>query len=128
MQTDGGASYGKQAGEEVRPVSKLDPTKALKVSASPKPRSKGRVFGAIAQRGGVHRRDVATVFDVMNSLIKADLPGAVRITVRRTGPRTRRSVMSTSSNGEHHRVAAETVARTSGHRLPRFSRPGRRTG
>jgi len=73
-QTDGGASYDKQAGEEARPVSKLDPTKALKVSASPKPRSKGRVFGAIAQRGGVHPRDVATVFDVMGSLIKAALP------------------------------------------------------
>jgi len=28
------------------------------------------VFGAIAQRGGVHPRDVATVFDVMGSLTR----------------------------------------------------------
>ena len=76
-----------------RPVSKLDLTKAVKVSATSKPRSKGEVFGTIAQHVGIHRRDVAGVFHIMGSLIKADLskngsgvfkvPGLMRITVKR---------------------------------------------
>ena len=76
-----------------RPVSKLDLTKAVKVSATSKPRSKGEVFGTIAQHVGIHRRDVAAVFHIMGSMIKADLskngsgvfkvPGLLRITVQR---------------------------------------------
>ena len=76
-----------------RPVSKLDMTKSVKVSSSAKPRSKGDVFGTIAQHVGIHRRDVAAVFHVMGSMIKADLskngsgvfkvPGLMRITVKR---------------------------------------------
>ena len=76
-----------------RPVSKLDLTKPFKVSASTKPRSKSDVFATIAQHAGIHRRDVAAVFHVMSSLIKADLskngtgsfkvPGLMRITVVR---------------------------------------------
>ena len=76
-----------------RPVSKLDLTKPLKVSAAAKPRSKSEVFGTIAQHAGVHRRDVAAVFHTLGSLIKADLsklgagvfkvPGMMRITVIR---------------------------------------------
>ena len=76
-----------------RPVSKLDLTKPLKVSASAKPRSKSDVFGTIAQHAGLHRRDVAAVFHTLGSLIKADLsklgagvfkiPGMMRITVTR---------------------------------------------
>jgi nucleoid DNA-binding protein len=76
-----------------RAVSKLNLTKPLKVSGSPKPRSKGEVFGAIAQHVGIHRRDVAAVFHVMAAMIKADLsksgagvfklPGLMRITVKR---------------------------------------------
>ena len=76
-----------------RPVSKLDMSKSVKVSSSAKPRSKGDVFGTIAQHVGIHRRDVAAVFHVMGSLIKADLakggsgvfkvPGLMRITVKR---------------------------------------------
>lgn len=76
-----------------RPVSKLDLTKPLKVSASAQPRSKSEVFGTIGQHAGIHRRDVAAVFHVMGSLIKADLskggagvfkvPGLMRITVAR---------------------------------------------
>ena len=76
-----------------RPVSKLDLTKPLKVSASAKPRSKSDVFGTIAQHAGLHRRDVAAVFHALGSLIKADLsklgagvfkvPGMMRITVTR---------------------------------------------
>ena len=76
-----------------RPVSKLDLTKPLKVSASAKPRSKSDVFGTIAQHAGIHRRDVAAVFHALGSLIKADLsklgagvfkiPGMMRIAVTR---------------------------------------------
>ena len=85
------ANNGKQG--SVRAVSKVDLTKPLKVSASGKPRSKGDVLRSIAQYGGVPRRDVAAVFHVMGSLIKADLskngsgvfsvPGLMRITVKR---------------------------------------------
>jgi nucleoid DNA-binding protein len=76
-----------------RPVSTLDLTKPLKVSAAAKPRSKSDVFGTIAQHVGIHRRDVAAVFHTLGSLIKADLsklgagvfkiPGMMRITVTR---------------------------------------------
>jgi nucleoid DNA-binding protein len=76
-----------------RPVSKLDLSKPLKVSASAKPRSKSDVFGTIAEHVGIHRRDVAGVFHALGSLIKADLskagagvfkvPGMMRITVTR---------------------------------------------
>src|SRR5438477_6789973 len=85
------ANNGKQG--SVRAVSKLNLTKPLKIGASGKPRSKGDVFGTIAQHVGIHRRDVAAVFHVMGSLIKADLakggsgvfkvPGLMRITVKR---------------------------------------------
>jgi nucleoid DNA-binding protein len=85
------ASNGKA--RSVRPVSKLNLTKPLKVSASAKPRSKGEVFGTIAQHVGIHRRDVAAAFHAMGALIKADLskggsgvfkvPGLMRITVKR---------------------------------------------
>ena len=76
-----------------RTVSKLDLTKPVKVGASAKPRSKSEVFGTIAGHVGIHRRDVAGVFHVMGSMIKADLsksgsgvfkvPGLMRITVKR---------------------------------------------
>ena len=77
----------------VRPVSKLDLTKPLKVGAAAKARSKGDVFGTIAQHVGIHRRDVAAVFHALGGLITADLskggagvfkvPGMMRITVTR---------------------------------------------
>ncbi len=76
-----------------RPVSTLDLTKPLKVSAAAAPRSKSEVFGTIAQHAGLHRRDVAAVFHALGALIKADLsksgagvfkvPGMMRITVTR---------------------------------------------
>ena len=76
-----------------RPVSTLDMTKPLKVTAASTPRSKSDVFGTIAQHAGLHRRDVAAVFHALGSLIKADLsksgagvfkvPGMMRITVVR---------------------------------------------
>ena len=76
-----------------RSVPKLDLTKPVKVGAAAKPRSKSDVCGTIAQHVGIHRRDVAGVFHVMGSLIKADLskngcgvfkvPGLMRVTVQR---------------------------------------------
>ena len=76
-----------------RPVSTLDLTKPLKVSAAATPRTKSDVFGTIAQHVGLHRRDVAAVFHTLGSLIKADLsklgagvlkiPGMMRIAVTR---------------------------------------------
>jgi nucleoid DNA-binding protein len=76
-----------------RAVSKVDLTKPLKVAASAKPRSKSDVFGTIAERTSIHRRDVAAVFHALGFLIKADLskqgagvfkvPGMMRITVTR---------------------------------------------
>ena len=76
-----------------RPVSRLDLTKPLKVSAAAKARSKSDVFGTIAEHAGLHRRDVAAVFHTLGSVIRADLsklgagifkiPGMMRITVTR---------------------------------------------
>jgi hypothetical protein len=76
-----------------RRVPKLDLSKPVKVSAASKPRSKGDVYRTIAEHVGVQRRDVAGVFHVLGSLIKADLsksgagvfkvPGLMRITVKR---------------------------------------------
>ena len=76
-----------------RPVSTLDLTKPLKVSAAATARSKSDVFSTIAEHAGLHRRDVAAVFHALGSLIKADLskggagvfkvPGMMRITVTR---------------------------------------------
>jgi len=76
-----------------RRVPKLDLSKPVKVSAASKPRSKGDVYRTIADHVGVQRRDVAGVFHVLGSLIKADLsksgagvfkvPGLMRITVKR---------------------------------------------
>ena len=95
-----------------RAVSKVDLTKPLKASASSKPRSKGDVFRSISDMIGVHRRDVASVFHALGSLIKVDLskngagsfkvPGLMRITVKRkpatkahmgTNPFTKEQVM-----------------------------------
>jgi nucleoid DNA-binding protein len=85
------ANNGKKG--SVRAVSKVDLKKPLKLSASSKPRTQGEVMRTIAEQVGVHRRDVAAMFHVMGSMIKADLskngsgifkvPGLMRITVKR---------------------------------------------
>jgi len=85
------ATKGKKG--SVRAVSKLDLSKALKIAAAAKPRSKGDVFRTIADHVGIHRRDVAAVFHAMAHMSKADLskngvgvfkvPGLMRITVKR---------------------------------------------
>jgi nucleoid DNA-binding protein len=76
----------------VRPLSKLDTSKPVKVAGSSKPRSKSDVYGTIAQHVGIHRRDVGAVFHTLASMIRADLkggagvfsvPGLMRITLRR---------------------------------------------
>ena len=71
----------------------LDLSKPVKVNAAGSLRTKSDVFGTIAERVGIGRRDVAGVFHVMGALIKADLskagcgvfkvPGLMRITVQR---------------------------------------------
>jgi nucleoid DNA-binding protein len=72
---------------------KLDLTKPVKVSPAKSLRTKSDVFGTIAEKVGVQRRDVAGVFHVLGSLIKADLskagtgvfklPGLVKISLQR---------------------------------------------
>jgi nucleoid DNA-binding protein len=77
----------------VRPLSKLDTSKPVKVAGSSKPRSKSEVLSTISQHVGIHRRDVGAVFHTLASVIRADLsksgpgiinvPGLMRITVKR---------------------------------------------
>jgi nucleoid DNA-binding protein len=77
----------------VRPLSKLDTSKPVKVAGSSKPRSKSEVLSTIAQHVGIHRRDVGAVFHTLASVIRTDLsksgpgminvPGLMRITVKR---------------------------------------------
>jgi nucleoid DNA-binding protein len=74
-------------------VSKLDLTKPVKIAAAAKPRTKSEVYRTIAEHVGIRPRDVAGVFHVMASMIKADLakngpgvfkvPGLMRVTVTR---------------------------------------------
>jgi nucleoid DNA-binding protein len=76
-----------------RSAPKLDLTKPVKVSAAGSLRSKSDVFGTIAERVGINRREVAGVVHVLGAIIKADLskggcgvfkvPGLMRITVQR---------------------------------------------
>ena len=77
----------------VRAITRLDLKKPVRVSASKKARSKGEVYGTVAQHVGIHRKDVAAVFHTMAGLIRADLsksgpgifnvPSMLRITVKR---------------------------------------------
>ena len=77
----------------VRPLSKLDTSKPVKVAGSSKPRSKSEVLSTISQHVGIHRRDVGAVFHTLASVIRTDLsksgpgiinvPGLMRITVKR---------------------------------------------
>jgi nucleoid DNA-binding protein len=68
--------------------------KAKKAGASPasKPRTKSEVYKAVAESTGLTRKQVASVFDALASVIKADLsrgpgvfsvPGLMKITVVR---------------------------------------------
>lgn len=71
----------------------LDLTKPVKVSPAGKARSKSDVFGTIAGHVGIARRQVAEVFHVLGSIIRADLskngpgvanlPGLARVRVQR---------------------------------------------
>jgi len=76
-----------------RKAAKLDLSKPVKVGAARGLRTKSDVFSTIADHVGINRRDVAGVFHVMASIIKADLskggpgvfkvPGLMRIMVQR---------------------------------------------
>jgi nucleoid DNA-binding protein len=80
-------------GSTLHGAKKLDLTKPVKVAASAKARTKSGCLETIAEHVGIRRRDVAGVFHVMGSMIKADLsksgsgvftvPGLMRITVKR---------------------------------------------
>ncbi len=48
---------------------------AASASANGKPRSKSEVFTTIAENTGLTRKQVASVFDEMNTIIKKDLSG-----------------------------------------------------
>ena len=94
MKKRGSAKKGStKKGSTARVVKKLDLTKPVKVAASAKPRTKSGFLQTVAEHVGIHRRDVAGVFHVLGSVIKADLskngsgvstvPGLLRITVKR---------------------------------------------
>jgi nucleoid DNA-binding protein len=67
--------------------------KPSKISAASKARSQGEVFRTCAEHAGIQRSQVASVFQTMGAMIKADLskggsgvfkvPGLMRITVKR---------------------------------------------
>ena len=83
----------KKASLNGRTATKLDLTKPVKIVAAKAPRSKSEVFDTVAQYVGVRRRDVAGMFHVLGSIIRADLSkggpgvfklaGLMRITVQR---------------------------------------------
>ena len=74
--------------------------KAPKITAAQKRRSKGEIYSTIAEHVGVTRKQVAQVFDVMGSLIGADLakgsgefavPGLMRIkTIKKPATKARK--------------------------------------
>ncbi len=67
--------------------------KAPKITAASKTRSQGEVFRTLAEHAAVQRSQVASMFQTMGAMIKADLskagsgvfkiPGLLRITVKR---------------------------------------------
>jgi nucleoid DNA-binding protein len=67
--------------------------KPSKISAATKARSQGEVFRTLAEHAGIQRSHVASMFQAMGAMIKADLsksgagvfkvPGLMRITVKR---------------------------------------------
>src|SRR2546426_69477 len=68
-------------GGTVRAVERENPATGISAAVVATPgsvrlRSKSEVFTTIAQRIGIHRRDVAGVFHVMGAIIKADLSKA----------------------------------------------------
>ena len=86
----------KKSGKNKRTVgraTKGTAPKPAKISAASKARSQGEVFRTIAEHAGIQRSHVASVFQTMGAMIKADLskggigvfkvPGLMRITVKR---------------------------------------------
>ncbi|MFG0327399.1 MAG: HU family DNA-binding protein [Phycisphaerales bacterium JB037] len=56
---------------------------AAKIGAAAKPRTKGEIYGILADSAGISKKEVAAVFDTMAEIIKKDLskagPGAVNV-------------------------------------------------
>src|SRR5215813_755786 len=83
---------GKKKTAAGRAMKKAAP-KPSKISASSKTRSQGEVYRTLAEHAAIQRSQVATMFQAMGAMIKADLskggsgvfkiPGLLRITVKR---------------------------------------------
>ncbi|MBK7405087.1 MAG: HU family DNA-binding protein [Phycisphaerales bacterium] len=65
-----------------KPAPKAAP-KAVKISAAKKARTKGEVYGVIADNVGISKKEVAAVFSTIGALAKADLsktgPGTINL-------------------------------------------------
>lgn len=57
--------------------------KTTRITAADKPRTKSEVYGLLAESAGISKKEVATVFDTLGTIVKADLskrgPGAVNV-------------------------------------------------
>jgi nucleoid DNA-binding protein len=92
----------KKAAKKAPKAAKAAPApKPVKISAAGKARSKGEIFGTLAEANGLTRKQVAGVFDTMSQMIGADLgkgvgiftvPGLMKIVVQRK-PATKARVM-----------------------------------
>ena len=57
--------------------------KPTRITAAAKPRTKSEVFNILAENAGISKKEVATVFETLGSIVKADLskrgPGTVNV-------------------------------------------------
>ena len=64
-------------------AAKAAPARPARISAAGKPRTKGEIYGVIADNVGISKREVAAVFDTIGAIAKADLsksgPGVVNL-------------------------------------------------
>jgi len=79
---------------KAKPAAKAAAKPAAKIGAASKPRTKGELFGLIAEHNELSRKQVAGVFDTLGQVIAADLknknlnhttaiPGMMKIIVQR---------------------------------------------
>src|SRR5437762_12469715 len=92
----------KKASLNGRGGAKLDLTKPVKIAAAKAPRTKSEVYDAVAQHVGIRRRDVAGVFHVVGSIIRADL--------RRVGPVFWRLAGRMRTTGQRNRARKGRMA------------------
>ncbi len=57
--------------------------KPAKITAAPKARTKSEIYNLLAENAGISKKEVASVFDTLGTIVKADLskrgPGAVNV-------------------------------------------------